>query len=166
MEAAKSKRSTAKKDVSVAARHLRTGVDNEMSSVPELVSKLDNKFLIFTDICEEYRSICDKEKTAPEDTIVNGLDIESYEAEVKSVFMSAMSHYRSTVTPSFATVPSQSSISFKRQLPPKFSGERRDWPEFKRLWTEVVIPSLGNNSMLCAQQLKDACRGGQGFPRD
>ena len=43
----------------------------------------------------------------------------------------------------------------KRDIP-SFSGERRDWPEFKRMWQALVVPEIDNTTVLAAELKRHA----------
>ncbi len=95
----KSSRTAAKRSVTVAAKGLKTAVDLQMDSIPSLVATLESKFLHFLEESEIYSDFCHEKNIATDDSIVNGLDICSYEDDVKSVYKSAISAYRSSLEP-------------------------------------------------------------------
>ena len=165
MEEAATRRSMAKRAVTLAAKRVRHGVDLNMESTQEMVRDLDLKFLDFLDICEHFKELTVDHSSAQN---VNGLTPEEYEKETINTYSQAMDLYRSSINTSTinqslcseATAPPQ--VRLKKLEVPKFSGARRDWPEFKKLWTDLVVPSI-HHEIALANELKTACRGGPAY---
>ena len=164
MEEATSKRSMAKRAVNLAAKRVRHGVELNMQSTQEMVRDLDIKFLDFLDICETFKELAIDYPSARN---VNGLTPEMYEQEVVNLYSQAMDLYRSSsVSASNSSMCSEAAappqVRLKKLEVPKFSGARRDWPEFKKLWTDLVVPSI-HHEIALATELKAACRGGPAY---
>ncbi len=156
-------RTTAKRAVTNAARRLEQAVELQLSTTPELVRTLETKFNNFNDLCDEFNSLAIDSRLSEDDRVVNGLSPEDYEAETLETFKRAIQAYKksiSTCVPAETLAPS--AIHLKRREIPSFSGERKDWPEFKRMWQELVVPAVGNKVAL-ASDLKAACKSGKAF---
>ena len=162
------KRTNAKRAVTMAAKRVQQGVNLNMGTMDEMVRTLDTKLIEFLDACEKFNEFISK--CTPEQTIVNGLTPEAYEQETINAYSQAMDLYRSSHVSSNTSLNSTNSegkerptlVKLKRQEVPKFSGARRDWPEFKKLWLNLVVPAIDNEIAL-ATELKSACRDGYGF---
>ena len=114
--------------------------------------------------------------SADEFFIVNNLSLEQYNNDVCETYKHANHEYKSYVTnskknnepiaePEQISIQGQSSpsqVDLKRREIPKFSGKRKDWPEFKAIWQKLIVPSLHNQTAL-ATELKQACKGGTGY---
>ena len=167
----KLERTSAKRAVTVAANRLKTGCEYKMDSVDEMASKLDTAFCDFVEISTEYREMCTDEQASGDYLVVNGLDLDNYEQSVKVVYSEAISVYRSLVSsthnsarsnPVSSDDNSDSGVHLKRRDPPKFSGLRKDWAEFKSIWVKIVVPSMPNKTAL-ASELKLSCKDGPAF---
>ena len=159
-EAVKVKRTAAKRAVTVAARRLKNGADLGMESVPELVSSLESSFLEFLDLCDEFDTSCDEHSVSVTDREVSGLAPDKYRASQSDLFKSTMEEYRRSMTPVEPSTPRQKVLNLKKREIPSFTGERRDWPEFKRMWQALVVPEIDNTTVLAAE-LKKACSRGK-----
>ena len=138
------RRTNAKRAVTVAAKLVQKGVDLKMGTMgmDEMVRTLDSKLIEFLDACEKFNELLPK--CTSEQSVVNGLTPEAYEQETIKTYSQAMERYRSSHVSSNISLnsssvesreknlPSASLVKLKRQEPPKFSGARRDWPEFKK----------------------------------
>ena len=171
MDSIRDQRSKAKKAVSIKARHVTSGTGVvEPAKLLELVCALDDAYLDFLDINEEFKALCLREAAAPEETVVNGLTIEQYEADVLATVTTAKGLYRASGIPATqSTEPRQqvatsASPFFKKRHIMKFSGQRKDWPDFRRYWQELALPLIGANDMQRASELKEACKGGTAYP--
>ena len=166
------RRTNAKRAVTVAAKLVQKGVDLNMGTMDEMVRTLDSKLIEFLDACEKFNELLPN--CTPEQSVVNGLTPEAYEQETIKTYSQAMERYRSSHVSSNISLnsssvesreknlPSASLVKLKRQEAPKFSGARRDWPEFKNVWLNLVVPAI-NNEIALATELKAACKDGVGF---
>lgn len=159
-EAVKVKRTSAKRAVTVAARRLKNGADLGMESVPELVSSLESSFLEFLDLCDEFDTSCDESQVPFSEREVGGLPPDEYRASQAELFKTTMKDYRQSLTPAQPSSTPSKVLNLKKRDIPTFSGERRDWPEFKRMWQTLVVPEIDNTTVLAAE-LKKACSGGK-----
>ena len=159
----KIERTTAKRSVTIAAKRLEGAVEMEMESTKDMASKLDSTYCDFIAISTEYNELCN-EVTDIDDSylIVNNKNLDEYDSDVKKTYQNAISLYKDYVAKSKPRVPSlnsESLVHLKKRDIPKFSGKRKDWPEFKAIWEKIVVPSLLNQTALAAE-LKLACKGG------
>ena len=164
LSSVKASRTTAKRAVTNAAKRLEQAIGLQLSSTPQLANNLEKRFVEFNEFCDSFNSIAIDQAVPVENTLVNGLTPEQYEDETLQTFKAAMQSYRdsiSTCVPVSSPSPS-TSVHLKRREIPTFSGERRDWPEFKRMWQELVVPAVGNKVAL-ASDLKKACKAGKAF---
>ena len=173
----RAERTAAKRTVTVAARRLTNAVKLEMDSVHAMAAALDTAYCDYVGTAAEYQDMCkDSPDAADEFFIVNNLSLEQYDNDVCETYKHANHEYKSYVTnskknnepiaePEQISIQGQSSpsqVDLKRREIPKFSGKRKDWPEFKAIWQKLIVPSLHNQTAL-ATELKQACKGGTGY---
>ena len=166
IDSMKRERSAAKRAVTVAANRLHHGVELSMNSIHEMAKDLDQKYCDFLDAAVEFREICVEENVDISYLTVSNMNLDEYEQDVKTTYCEASSYYKNHVESNGIQTgfnPRQSPSFFlkKRDLP-KFSGERKDWPEFKSIWKKLVVPTLPNTTAL-ASELKLACREGSAY---
>ena len=178
LPALKKERTAAKRAVSIAAGRLHHGIQLHMDSVPEMSRDLDSKFCDFLSSSEAFRYECVDQNATDEFVTVNGMTPDQYETEVQKTYTDARDAYRTyvssftmqTVNPPHPSHDSSSGlrtssstpVNLKKRDVPKFSGLRKDWPEFKSVWEKIVVPSLPNRTAL-ASELKNSCKGGAGY---
>ena len=161
----KQERTTAK---TVAAKRLHHGIEMKMDSVGDMSSKLDLAYCDFVEVAAVYRELCDEEDDKGY-LIVNDINLDTYELHVETTYKGVISEYRNYVS-SMCSAPinvPQSTVqhipvALKKREIPTFSGKRKDWPEFKSIWNQMVVPSLLNKTAL-ASELKPSCKGGEAF---
>ena len=163
LAAVRTERTSAKRAVTMAAKRVRQGVELNMATVGDMVKKLDDRLLEFLDVCEKFKEI------AVSDTpIVNGMGPSEYEEETLGIYTEAMDLYRSDQANNSQCENSANQLEknirlrLRKQEIPKFSGLRSDWPEFKKIWEELVRPAIPNEIVLAAE-LKTACKDGRAF---
>ena len=131
---------------------------------------MDRKYCDFLDAAVDYSEKCNSDSAGTDYTVVGGLNIADYEADVKETYSQAITSYK-TLSASLAsasqtvTAPRSSDTSavvIKKRDIPKFSGLRKDWPEFKSVWVKLVEPSLPNRTSL-AIELKASCKEGRAY---
>ena len=189
----KSERTDAKRAVTMAARRLINGVSMKMDSVGDMAKELDASYCDFMESATEYSEACKKLNVGNEYMIVNGISLIEYESQVCHVYQEAISKFREYLAShssagmlSGGTAPcpkqtgssllnnsshlssehhvkSSPPVHLKKRDVPKFSGTRKDWPEFKAIWSALVVPSLLNQTALAAE-LKLACKEGLAYP--
>ena len=144
LDTLKSARTTAKRAVTVAAKGLRNAVSLGMDSVPSLVTDLECKFLNFLDTSEEFKDFVSENNVPPDKTVVNNLSIDEYEADVLATYIFSISVYRESKPATASVQPQSTPVHLKKRDVPKLSGERKDWPEFKHVWENLIVPSISN----------------------
>ena len=169
---AKTTRTTAKRAVTVVARRLQSGVEMGMDSVVSMAKDLDLAYCDFVQAAADYHELCDQGQVDDTYLIVNGLNLEQYEANVKTLYKDTITAYRTYMS----SAPAQGVIShpgassqsvsgtfhLKKRDIPKFSGKRKDWPEFKAIWEKLVVPALPDKVALAAE-LKLSCKDGPAY---
>ena len=90
---------SAKRAVSVAANRLQHGVELQMDSAKAMASKLDTAYCDFLDISADYRAECEQQAASDTYLVVNGLNLNEYDADVKQVYFDAISAYRNMSPP-------------------------------------------------------------------
>ena len=143
-------RSDAKRAVTVAASRLKHGVEYAMDSAPEMARTLDTKYCDVLDAAAEYRELCIEREVGTDYLVVAGLDFDQYEDDVENTYTQAIGEYKSytdrllsqnqTLSPSINGSNASSTVVLKKREIPKFSGMRKDWPEFKSVWQKLVVP--------------------------
>ena len=165
----KDERSKAKRGVTFAVKRIKEGITLKMDpeTVHNMSKNLDNKYCVFLDNASTYREECQNSAADESFTVVNGLTLDQYEADVRSEFSKAREMYdiyvashltQHTPQSHSSTTPSHP-VQLKKREIPTFSGLRKDWPEFKSLWEKIVVPALPNRTAL-ASELKKSCKGG------
>ena len=164
-------RTNGKRVVTIAARRLESGVGMEMDSVTDMAKSLDLAYCDFVQVATEYRELCNEQQADDTYTTINGLNLDQYEAQVKRVYRDAISSYR-TYAAGLVTQPLMpqpvvrpvlsTPMYLKKRDIPKFSGNRKDWPEFKAVWETLVVPALPDKIAL-AVELKQACKEGSAY---
>ena len=160
-----------KRVVTIAMRRLQSGVEMEMDSVSDMAKSLDLAYCDFVQVATEYWELCDEQQADDNYTTVNGLNLDQYEAQVKRMYRDAISSYRTYAAglvtqpvmpqPVVRPVPSTPVYLKKRDIP-KFSGNRKDWPEFKAVWEKLVVSALPDKIALDVE-LKQACKEGSAY---
>ena len=166
-------RTKARRNLTTAANQVRNACRFSMPSLPQYVTKLDNAMQVVLDACLVFRDHAANEKV--EDTTVNKMDMDEWEEDVDQCYTQAIEAYnlyrQNQQAAAAALAPPQqappvptaqggpgTSVYFKKRDLPSFSGHRKDWPEFKSLWTELVEKSI-TNPLALASELKKACKG-------
>ena len=79
--------------------------------------------------------------------VASGLDLDSYGQSMQVVYFEAISVYRSLVSSTYNSTQSNPVSSdtisgngehLKHRDPPKLSGLKKDWAEFKGIWEKIV----------------------------
>ena len=170
-EEAKQHRIVAKRNLTTAANSLKHAIHYEMPTLLSFVSKLDNAMQVFLDACLAFNYWADKEKQTPDATTVGGKSISEYEAAGDDTYNEAHTLYNDyKAAQQNARAPPQpptlqvtegagaSGVYFKKRDLPTFSGLRKDWPEFKMLWRELVEVAI-TNPLARATELKRSVNG-------
>lgn len=168
----KEERTKTKRAVTSAARRLHSAIEMEMDSAGEIATKLDAAYCDFADVAADYREHCVEKNVPDTESTVNNLKIDDYEKTVKDTYKEAMAAYRAYATGAASGVAhngssansgsgagANRSFNLKKREVPRFSGARKDWPEFKALWLNMVEPGIPDRIAL-ASELKLSCRGG------
>lgn len=162
----KASRTQAKRAVNAAIRRLKSAINLQMLSIGETAKHLEAVYGDFVEADSEFVDYCEEENISPGEAIVNGLDPKAYAAEVEDAFRGAISAYHSYVAVNSDATPEVARdaprICLKKRDVPKFSGTRKEWPEFKALWESVVVPAISDKIALAAE-LKLSCRGGAAY---
>ena len=162
----KQERTTAKRSVTIAAKRLHCAVEMEMGSTKEMASKLDLAYCDFFAITTEYSELCNDIPDIDDSyLVVNHKNLNEYNLDVKNTYKQAISAYKSYIAKTETVVSPKvvdNQVNLKKRDIPKFSGKRKDWPEFKAVWEKIVVPSLSNQTALAAE-LKLACKGGEAY---
>ena len=140
-----------------------------MPSLTVYVEDLDTAFLTFLETCHAFNEVVKAEKLSKDDAsvIVSGMNQDAYELNGHEIYETAMSKYRGSGVGSGSTSNSSQNsnqhklVNLKKKEAPKFSGNHKDWPEFKALFQKLIVPHF--DKVVLASELKDACRNGTAY---
>ena len=124
----KTTRTTAKRAVTIAECRLESGAEMGMDSVVSMAKDLDLAYCDFVQAATDYRELCDQEQVDGTYHIVKGLNLEQYEAGVKTLYKDSITAYRTYMS----STPAHGAISHPSASTQSVSGtfhlKKRDIP--------------------------------------
>ena len=96
LEKAKTERTTAKREVTKSVTNLESGLALFMDDVTlqGMSKEIDDRYLTFVGTCSAYRDLCISENADESYKVVNCMDLDAYELDVKTQFVGARDAYR------------------------------------------------------------------------